>query len=56
MENEINNNIIKDIDNIKNDIEEICKAINSSTLTNSTKNLTDLLISIKNAIKESMNN
>ena len=52
--NIIKENIIVDLDNIKKDIEEICSAINSSSLSKSTNNLTDLLISISNALKETL--
>jgi len=52
--NDIKISVVEDLNNINNDIEEICGAIKSSSLTKSTKNLTDLLKSISNALMESI--
>ena len=53
----MNNNevIINDLNNITTDINEICKCIKSSTLTNSTNNLLVLIESITNNLNIVLN-
>ena len=54
MEKDYKEAIINNLNEIKKDIENLCNTLKSSSLTTSTHNLTDLIQSITNAIKETM--